>query len=410
LVSQAFVHRKEFGPLLRFRTEPIRQIPDLMPLGGFVRTTAKPSPLVEVPIMSPRFNDQDFPIMAHWHYGLGKGVAFTSDAGKPDLWCRKWMGDDGIFARFWEQVLGWSLRPTESGKLLMTTEVRDGKIRVVVEARTEDGRPDSNLRLEGGLTPPSGKGGEPGQKKPLVFVQKNAGQYEAEVKADEAGSYFIAAQAVRKRKMKGPDGKEVEVEDRDGVRAGVTLPYSPEFSDLETNAPLLKNLVAITNEDEEEGRVYEDDPEALAEAAKKDVFRAPRTRSRSSLPFHYWLLFLAAGLLLLDVAVRRLAFDPREAAENAAYVWARLRGRPVPPPQKKTTVERLQAKTPGAGRRFEGVPGLEVPKPTATPSAPRPAAGGVPEAKPQAAAEAGDVLDALAKAKKKVWEDKKGEG
>ncbi|MGL4549762.1 MAG: VWA domain-containing protein, partial [Gemmataceae bacterium] len=404
LVSQAFVHRKEFGPLLRFRTEPIRQIPELLPLGGFVRTTPKPSPLVEVPVMSPKFNDQDFPVLAHWHYGLGKGVAFTSDAGKPDLWCRKWTGDDGIFARFWEQVLGWSLRPTESGKLLMTTEVRDGKVRVVIEARAEDGRPDSGLRIEGGITPPSGKGGEPGQKKPLAFVQKNAGQYEAEVKAEEAGSYFIAAQAVRKRKVKGPDGKVAEVEDRDGVRAGVTLPYSPEFSDLETNAPLLRRLVEVTNEDEAEGRVYEDDADALLEAAKKDVFRAPRTQSRSSLPFHYWLLFFAAGLLLIDVAARRLAFDRREAAEYAAYVWARLRGRPVPPPERRVAVERL-SKSAGGGRRLVGAAGATVPERPAA----RPAAGGVPEAKPQPAAEAGDTLDALARAKKKVWEDKRGE-
>lgn len=413
LVSQAFVHRKEFQPILRFRTEPIRQLPDLPPLGGFVRTTAKPDPLVEVPILSPKFNDQDFPILAHWQYGLGKGVAFTSDAGRPDLWCRKWMagdGGDGMYSRFWEQVLAWSLRPTESGRLVMTTEVRDGKVRIVVEARDDQGKPDSGLRIEGGLTPPSGKGGEPGRKKDLRFVQTNSGVYEAEVRADEAGSYFIAAQAIRKRKVKGKDGKEVEVEDRDSVRAGVTLPYSPEFGDLETNSALLDRMRELTG-----GREYVDD-ETLVDAARKgEVFREPETRTRFSLPFHYWLLFLAAGLLLLDVAVRRLAFDPKEASENAAYVWARLRGRPVPPPVKSAAVERLQARTPGAGaeRRWEGSGGLELPKGTdatgpaaAVPSVPRPAAsGGVPEARP--AEQAGDTLDALKKAKKRVWDEKK---
>ena len=30
-----------------------------------------------------KFADQDFPLLAYWHYGLGKAVAFTSDAGNP---------------------------------------------------------------------------------------------------------------------------------------------------------------------------------------------------------------------------------------------------------------------------------------------------------------------------------------
>ena len=48
----------------------------------------------------------------------------------------------------------------------------------------------------------------------------------------------------------------------DGVRAGVTLPYSPEFSEPETNAPLLEKLAQITG-----GRSYADDDAALAKAA-----------------------------------------------------------------------------------------------------------------------------------------------
>src|SRR5262249_52908462 len=130
LVSQAFIHRKAFPPQLVYRGGPTAQMPNLPSLGGFVRTTPKASNMVELPILSPRFAEQDFPILAHWHYGLGKAVAFTSDAGKPELWCRDWMspagGGEGVYAAFWEQVLGWVLRPTESGRLVMHTEYRDG--------------------------------------------------------------------------------------------------------------------------------------------------------------------------------------------------------------------------------------------------------------------------------------------
>jgi hypothetical protein len=423
LVSQSFIHKKRFTPQLLMRSGPTARLPDLLPLEGFVRTTPKPSALVEIPIVTPRFADQDFPLLAYWHYGLGKAVAFTSDAGKPDFWSRTWLSGEGaregIFAGFWEQVLGWVLRPVESGRLLMNTEYRDGKIKIVVEARTQDSKPDTSLKLRGGLTPPTGKGGEPGKRQDLPFVQKNSGVYEAEIKAEEAGSYFLNAQAVRTRKIRDRDGKERVVEDEgvDSVRAGVTLPYSPEFSVLESDTALLERIRELTD-----GRSFEDDAELLGEAARAGtVFRPPVERSRSSLPFHYWLLFLAAGLLFLDVAVRRLAFDPDQVAERSRYVWARLRGTPLPPPTQTETVERLRARPAAvsatgtteerAGRRYEGGVTYDVPAGVDATAPARPApstrpAHEQPGPMPQPEAQAGNLEDLL-KAKKRVWEKDK---
>jgi hypothetical protein len=415
LVSQAFVYRKGFMPRLAYRSGPTVKLPDLIGLGGFVRTTRKESPLVEVPILSPPFSDQEFPILAHWHYGLGKAVAFTSDAGQPEFWSRRWVGGDGgregIFAGFWEQVLGWALRPVESGRLIMNTEQRDGKIRVIVEARDVNGKPDTSLRLRGGLTTPAARGTDTGKKQELRFAQKNAGVYEAEVKAEEAGSYFITAQATRVRKIKRPGEKEErETEEGvDSVRTGVTLPYSPEFADLESNTTLLDRIREMTD-----GKIYEDEPDLLTEAARAGtVFRPPVERAKSALPFHYWLLFIAAGLLLLDVAVRRLAFDAAETTEAARTLWARLRGFPLPPPQMTPVVTRLRARVTEASalasRRYEGSattapPGLlDAGAPvqrTARPQAPSPeSAPQQPEAQPGG-------LEDLLRAKKRVWEER----
>jgi hypothetical protein len=382
---------------VRFISEPIHGFKDFPQLGGFIRTTPKQSPLVEVPIVTPLFAEQKFPVLAHWHYGLGKSVAFTSDAGGNKPWSKDWM-DKGVFAPFWEQVLAWSLRPTESGKLRMHAEVRDGKVRIVVEAKDEEGKPVTDLKLRGGLTTPGGKDG-PGGKKELRFTQKAGGTYEAEVKADEAGSYFVAAQAVRKvKRIRG--GKEVIEEERDGVRAGVTLPYSPEFSELETNEELLERVRAITH-----GERYFDDAEILLGAdSLARVFREPETRARFSLPFHYWLLFLAAALLLADVAVRRIAFDANETAETLNRLWLHLRGLPIPP-QTEKSADRLTAKA-GDARRYEGAPGMTLP-PQGPPRPVRPTAGGVPEAKAEEPAE--DTMEALRRAKKKLWDKKEGE-
>jgi hypothetical protein len=414
LVSQSFLHQQRFVPIVSFRSGPTDKLPDVVPpLHGFVRTTPKPSPLVEVPIRTPRFADMEFPLLAYWHYGLGKAVAFTSDAGNPHFWSRDWE-EGGLFARFWEQVIDWSLRPVESRRLNMTTEYSDGKVRIKVDARTDDGRPDTTLKLRGGITAPGSRAGEAGPRRDLRFVQTNAGQYEAEVKVEEAGSYFITAQAVRPGKVVGRDGKEHEVEAVDSVRSGVTLPYSPEYSDLEANVALLERLRETTG-----GEAYEDDEVSLAEAAKSGTpFRQAPQRIKSMLPLWHWLLALACVLLLCDVAVRRLAVEPAQVAAKAREIWARLRGRPVAEPAREEYMERLQARKSevGAtlaegrsGRRYEGTPRVAAP-PVADTSAPfSPAVPPQSAAQPPAGQpepEAGDFASRLLKAKKRVWEER----
>src|SRR4029434_4923457 len=50
---------------------------------------------------------QEDPLLATWRYGLGRSVAFTSDAKAKwgVLWVR-W----GAFNKFWSQVTRWTLR------------------------------------------------------------------------------------------------------------------------------------------------------------------------------------------------------------------------------------------------------------------------------------------------------------
>jgi uncharacterized membrane protein len=397
VVSQSFLFEKAFTPEAPFRSGPTEGLPNPLPqLHGFVRTTAKPSPHVEVLIRSPKVPEHDFPLLATWHYGLGKAVAFTSDAGDPRRWSRDWE-EGGMFARFWEQVVEWSLRPTERGKLLMTTEHRDGKIRIVVEARTDDNRPDDSLKLRGGVTgPPNGRDGSP----EVRFVQTNSGRYEAEVDAREPGSYFVTAQALRK-------GKEPE-EVVDSVRAGVTLPYSPEFSELESNTALLDRLRELSG-----GKSYEDDEASLQAAAKSgDVFRPVPDQVQGMQALWPWLIGLACLPLLCDVAVRRLAIDLNEVADKAQRIWARLRGRSLPPAAEglQTVPMRRGETSPEeaarTAQRFEGGPAVPPP-PGAEgaeaaprqPAAPAPGTGQQP-------AQPDDYLEAMRRAKRRVWEER----
>jgi uncharacterized membrane protein len=325
LISQSFLHEKTFEPTFhKDFSGPTEGLPDkLPPLHGFVRTTPKTSELVRKPILGPSLEDLEFPVLAYWTYGLGKSVAFTSDARSepPDtaFWDKDWAGSD-MYLKFWEQIFDYAVRSVETGRLTMTTEFRDGKIKITVDARDQNNRPITDFDLHGGITLPGVRSDS--KRQAIRFEQKNSGVYEATIRADEAGSYFINAVATRKTK----DGQGVEHIETDSVRAGVTIPYSPEFTDLETNTALLERIRDLTG-----GRSYEDTDAALAAAARDgEVFRrGDLPRSRSLQPIWFWLLLACGFLLFFDVAVRRIAMDPSEVWVASQRAWERIRGRPT---------------------------------------------------------------------------------
>jgi uncharacterized membrane protein len=357
LVSQSFVYESKKGlpPVLRPGFGAVEGLPrPLPPLYGFVRTTLKPQVLVEAPIMTPQFAEQDFPLLAYWHYGLGRGVAFTSDARQ--MWDREWAASQ-MYTKFWEQLLDWSLRPVESTRLSLTTETKDGYVVVRVDARRDDGEPDVHLTMRGGVSTPSGR---PDAAHQLRFEQKQSGVYEAKFRADEAGSYFIDAAAVKREQVKDKNGKVIDREVvTDSVRAGVTIPYSPEFSDMEPNPALMEEIRQITG-----GQSYSDDEQELLRVARSgEVFRPGLALTKSLQPIWFWLVFAASVLLLFDVAVRRIAIDPVVAFAAAQGVWDRLRGVSTPREVAAEFFERLQSRKAQVGqtmdqsraaRRFEG--------------------------------------------------------
>jgi uncharacterized membrane protein len=427
LISQSFVVRKRFKPDHLFQRGPTEGLPrDLEPLYGYVRTTPKESPLVEMSIETTS-GGQHFPILAYWHYGLGKAVAFTSDArsGTGIIgWDRDW-AESPLYAKFWEQVIDYAARARESGRLALRSEYRDGTIKFILEARQagRGGKPQSGLALRGAVTPPSPVANENKQVR-LRFVEKSAGTYEAEVKAEDAGSYFANVQVVKPVEQM-VNGRKVRVDNVvDSVRGGVTIPYSPEFADVESSAgletkgpALLEKLRAATG-----GKAFEDDDQALAQAAAlpSEVFRAGLRATPSRQTIWPWLLLAAAVCLLLDVAVRRIALDPMVGVMAARRLWERLRGREVVVGRAPEYFDRLRSRKAEIGealsrararQRFD-VPAAPAPpvttadQGTAAP-APRPPTPPAPRVGPEAPQqEPADYASRLLKAKKKVWEER----
>ncbi len=380
-------------------------------------------------------------------------MAFTSDASQPPVppggifWTSEWYAS-AMYSRFWEQVVGWTLRPFELRRLNITAEYRDGRIRVVVEARDERNKAIIDFTMKGAVTTPSVKGDNL-RGLELDFKQINSGIYVAEFKAEEAGSYFIHAHAERQVFKLDKDGNRIPkldkdgkpipkldkdgkpimragkvememetVDDLDSVRSGVTIPYSPEFTDMETNVPLLERLCRTNTG--KTGKTYKDDENALKEAADSgDVFRKPPEQTKSLQPIWYWLLVLTALLVFLQVAVRRIAVDPIKVSAGAQNFWNRLRGRATVTEKVPEYFERLRSRKAEAdeeircaARRFEGeelaadLPAVTLAEPAAPSTPPRRQPGPKPELTPQKEPEPVDYASRLMKAKKRVWKER----
>ncbi len=402
LIAQSFVHEQLFAPVVNFRAGPTAGFPDSVPnLRGFVRTTKKTGSnlRVEEALSTPPFAGQVFPLLASWQYGLGKSVAFTSDAGQPKFWSEDW-AKSPLYGKFWEQIVDGALRPVESKNLTILSDYRDGRIHVVVEARTDKGEPDLNLRdLRAEVTPPNAGVDAPRRPK-LKFEQRSPGVYEAEAPADEAGSYFIGFQTTRM-----VDGKP----QRESVRGSVTVPYAAEFADLESNPELLKQLAFETG-----GESYKDDETDLDRVARAGtVFRPGLPGIMNPQPVWPWLLFMAAILLLIDVCLRRLALERFGIGTALGALWDRLRGRGIAAPVT-ATLDRLQSRKAKvseelSSRRFEpgDRPVSPLEGPTGQASTPRatPPAAAPPPAQPQES-EAEDFFSRLQRRKKQIKKDR----
>ncbi len=118
IISRPLIYEQgaPWQPILRYPTEPVVGIPNILPpITGFVQTSLKESELVETPIVSPVPTSGEVnAILAHWNYGLGRSVAFTSDAGR--RWATAWPDWDS-YAAFWSQLVRWSMRPVDNRNL-----------------------------------------------------------------------------------------------------------------------------------------------------------------------------------------------------------------------------------------------------------------------------------------------------
>lgn len=317
--------RMEFHEMLSGIEEP------LPPIKGYVMTTVKDNPLVEVSmrVYGPGIEEENNVILASWTYGLGRTVVFTTDAGK--RWANQWTTWPH-YEKFYSQMVRWAMRPVnEQGEFTVATDTKDGKARIVITAIDKD-KEDEFLNF---LTMSATAVGPDMKPFDVSIKQVAPGRYIGEFDANAAGNYFVT---VNPGKRQGSD-------DRFGpIRTGINVPYSSEFRERETNLALLKQLASLKPRGGEEGRIATGDlhdPDSLI--SKFDTFRHNLAKAISSQDAWQWFLVVGGVLFFADVLVRRVAISYEQIEPAFTFVRTRILRRPQTD-QADTRLERLRSR------------------------------------------------------------------
>ena len=232
-------------------------------LAGYVATTPKSTGRV---ILTTHQGD---PLLATWQYGLGRSVAWTSDA--TGRWAQQWVSWDA-FGRFWAQTVRWTIVERAEVPVEVVISREGEEAHITVDAVDEHGA------FVNGMTAKMSVVGPDGVPVMVELVQTAPGRYEGTFVPQGEGAYPM-------RLVGSLDGEEVVA-----LTTGWAMGYSPEYAALEGDPTYLAGLAEIGG-----GAVLEEP----SQATTHDLVG---TGSRQNL----WPYLLGAAVLLLpvDVAVR----------------------------------------------------------------------------------------------------------
>ena len=317
------------------------RLPQLL---GYNATTAKGSATVAL------LTAREDPLLAQWQYGLGRAVAWTSDARQQ--WATPWIGTPE-FGTLTAQLVAWTLPPQDAeGIDVRFSPGERGDLDVEVTSFDQDAGPRNFYRTVLRLVSPDL---EPAQ---TVLEQVGPGRYAGSIRAEDPGAYL--------------------------VRIAQTF-ESPGFTDAASRT------LGVVSPAAEEYRRLGVDPEALAayasagggrqlvladEESGEAVWAHDIAAGAFPTPIWPWLLILAIVLVPLDVGVRRVALARSDARRARAWLARRL-GLGTVQPEAVPGLAELRAARGRSQRRAERVVDRQRPAPRTEPSpsaAPEPAA------------------------------------
>ncbi len=303
------------GPQLASLADVLPGVPlDTFPaLTGYVATT--PRAAADMVLKSP----QGDPLLATWQYGLGRVVAWTSDAqGRWTADLLRWPSAN----RFFGDLVLYSLPEPGDPALHVETQIRGDHAHLLVTAPASSG---ASITVNAVTPDLSNKG--------LTLESTGPGRFEGDLQIAQIGSYLLHV-----TESVGGVAKHANT-------VGLVVPYSPEYRELGTDVASLR---------------------AIAQAGAgilitdlSQMYSLPVPPVQAALPVGELLLVLAILLFPIDVALRRLVFTVEDVpAWRAAFKRA-----PAPAVPAEATVTRLR-------ERVAGVREARTTKPPPSPKKP----------------------------------------
>ncbi|NOX60062.1 MAG: VWA domain-containing protein [Planctomycetes bacterium] len=280
VVRRSLISEEVFTPQMQYAASELLVGVDaggqLPPLNGMVLTSPKDE--AQIPLVRLGKDGVADPVLAHWQAGLGRTVAFTS--GFWPRWGGSWVSWPS-YSKLWSQIVRWSMRQDAPANLDVFTRIKGNEGTVIVDAVDKNAGALNLLNLPGVIIKPDQ------QTERLQFTQTGPGHYEAHFKVDQTGQYIANVAVVENGKPQG------------SIQTGLSVPFSPEFRELNTNEALLERVREITG-----GRWHDD----IAQADQHDIFSHDMPPTRAKEPIWEWMLaWVLLPLFLIDVAIRRLA-------------------------------------------------------------------------------------------------------
>lgn len=265
LSGKSYLVNEEFTPVITSRSELIEGlmndgVPSLL---GYIASTAKPQSTVVLQ------SHQGDPILSTWQYGLGRTIAWNTDASNE--WTGNWANWEN-YVQLWDNMINYVVSNTNlTGDELEV--IQEGNSAVI--SYTTD-HFDTNTTVKAVCTDAEG------QTQEITLDPVAPGRYEANIDMDDVGIYTISLQNHNGDELQG------------SMITAAAMQYSPEYRfDL-----LTEGLERFVQQADGQYVTYEDD---IFDGNLETV----RSRTNLAIP----LLIAALLLFMLDIAARRMNLD-----------------------------------------------------------------------------------------------------
>jgi uncharacterized membrane protein len=312
IAARSYLIEHAFTPERSSPSPILEGMGGLPALQGYVGTSPKGGGQIVL------VSDAGDPVLAQWQYGLGRVVAWTSDA--KGQWAKEWVGWQD-FPKFWAQAVRWSTGTEGSGSLQPRVDVQGGTAHLTVDAANPDGSYMNDLAVSASIVGPENV------TSTVTLRQSSAGRYEGDFPAADEGAYLLRVQA------EGSTAAGLS------QTLGVVVPYSPEYRGSVTDDGLLGRIASLTG-----GRTL-----SMENIAAPFEHNIEGVRSTTDL----WplLVLLAVLLLPLDIGVRRVAVSRVDVSNAWEELKRRLGQQPRPRPAEAAATTAEMAALFGAKER-----------------------------------------------------------